>query len=379
MVDLMIWVVDPQKYADEVLHTRYLKALADHDDVMLVVLNHVDRLDPAEAEECRRDLRRLLDADGLERVQLLATSATRGDGVDDLRAALAELVPRRALVADRVTADLHSAAHRLADGLANGEQDGAPLPGSRDLVDALCAAAGVPVVVDAVAADYRRQAAVGVGWPILQWLRKLRADPLARLDLGAVEGDLRQIGSARPEATPTQRERVDVAVRRVTSSASDGLPGPWAQAVRDAATTSGGDLTEALDEAVTGVDLRFRPPGWWRAVRVMHVLLAALAVLSFLWLSLIGIGDWVGLRSLSPPFVGPVALPTLLLTVGVIGGVLLAAVSRALVRRGAEQRRAQVDTELRTAVGAVADHLVLEPVAAVLTDHRAAREALARI
>ncbi len=40
MVDALVWVVDPQKYADAALHDGYLKPLAEHADVMMVVLNH---------------------------------------------------------------------------------------------------------------------------------------------------------------------------------------------------------------------------------------------------------------------------------------------------------------------------------------------------
>ncbi|BCB80494.1 hypothetical protein Pflav_069040 [Phytohabitans flavus] len=44
LVDLVVWVVDPQKYADRVVHTRYLQAFHNHKDVTVVVLNQADRL-----------------------------------------------------------------------------------------------------------------------------------------------------------------------------------------------------------------------------------------------------------------------------------------------------------------------------------------------
>ena len=44
MVDVMVWVLDPQKYADAALHERYLRPLASHAEVMVVTLNHVDEL-----------------------------------------------------------------------------------------------------------------------------------------------------------------------------------------------------------------------------------------------------------------------------------------------------------------------------------------------
>ncbi len=65
LVDLLVWVVDPQKYADQVLHERYLRRLTGHQSVTVVVLNQVDTVNPFAASECAEDLRRLLDDDGL--------------------------------------------------------------------------------------------------------------------------------------------------------------------------------------------------------------------------------------------------------------------------------------------------------------------------
>ena len=48
LVDVLVWVLDPQKYADAAVHDRYLRPLARHGEVMVVVLNQVDRLDPAD-------------------------------------------------------------------------------------------------------------------------------------------------------------------------------------------------------------------------------------------------------------------------------------------------------------------------------------------
>jgi hypothetical protein len=95
LADLVIWVADPQKYADAALHDGYLRHLADHQDVVLVVLNQVDTLDEASAAVCEADLRRLLAADGLDRVRLLTTSARTGQGVGALRRVLTDLVQAR--------------------------------------------------------------------------------------------------------------------------------------------------------------------------------------------------------------------------------------------------------------------------------------------
>ncbi|RAD56195.1 ABC transporter, partial [Burkholderia multivorans] len=44
LVDVVFWVVDPQKYADFSLHSEYLTKLAENSSNMVVVLNQVDKL-----------------------------------------------------------------------------------------------------------------------------------------------------------------------------------------------------------------------------------------------------------------------------------------------------------------------------------------------
>ncbi len=61
----MVWVLDPQKYADAAVHDRYLAPLATHKDVMLVVLNRIDEVPVDRRESMMSDVRRLVDADGL--------------------------------------------------------------------------------------------------------------------------------------------------------------------------------------------------------------------------------------------------------------------------------------------------------------------------
>src|SRR6476660_472916 len=83
LADLLVWVLDPQKYADAAIHDRYLAPLASHQDVMVVVLNHIDTVPEERRQAMVDDVRRLLVADGLERVPVIALSARQGAGVAD--------------------------------------------------------------------------------------------------------------------------------------------------------------------------------------------------------------------------------------------------------------------------------------------------------
>src|SRR5689334_9748494 len=106
LADLLVWVLDPQKYADAAVHDRFLKPLAAHKDVMLIVLNHIDEVAPERRPGMLADLRRLLDDDGLEGITLIATSARDGLGIDELRHAITSRVADKAATRHRLATNL---------------------------------------------------------------------------------------------------------------------------------------------------------------------------------------------------------------------------------------------------------------------------------
>ena len=138
LVDAVIWVVDPEKYADAVLHERYLRPLAGHAEVTFVVLNQVDRLPGDAADQVLDDLRRLLDEDGIALGEhgepgatVLALSALTGDGVGELRESLGQFVPERGAAARRIAADVDAAARAAAARLRDRAADRAQRGGAR--------------------------------------------------------------------------------------------------------------------------------------------------------------------------------------------------------------------------------------------------------
>jgi GTPase Era involved in 16S rRNA processing len=105
VVDVFVWVVDPQKYADASLHDDFLQRFAGHAAVTIVVLNQIDRLSPAERTACLDDLTRLLVADGLQGVRVMGVSASTGEGIDALRRELGARVAERRALVRRLDAD----------------------------------------------------------------------------------------------------------------------------------------------------------------------------------------------------------------------------------------------------------------------------------
>src|SRR4051794_34684257 len=104
LADLLVWVRDPQKYADAAIHDRYLAPLASYSGVMLVVLNHIDTVPDDRRAAMLADVRRLLDQDGLAEVPVLAVSARHGEGIAELRAEIAHRVADKKVTRQRIEA-----------------------------------------------------------------------------------------------------------------------------------------------------------------------------------------------------------------------------------------------------------------------------------
>jgi len=114
LADLMVWVLDPQKYADAAVHRRFLVPLAGHSDVLAVVLNQSDLLSADQIEDCVGDLRRLLDTEELPDVQILVTSAATAEGMEELRKLLIDAVAARRAASARISADVDGIVARFA-------------------------------------------------------------------------------------------------------------------------------------------------------------------------------------------------------------------------------------------------------------------------
>lgn len=384
LVDLFVWVTDPQKYADSRLHDDYVAALATHEAVTMVVLNQVDRLTPAEVKECRADLVRLMERDGVPRATVLATSVPTGSGLDELRQRLANAVAGRTMARARLAGDVRAAAMALTAHVAGSEpvvDDAA----RAELLDALARSAGVPTVVHAVERDYRMEAVARTGWPFTRWVHRFRPRPLRRLrldgrDVSVSDAEVRSVlgRSSLPPPTPAARAGVDLATRRLADRAGADLPVPWAEAVERAATPPGDALGDSLDQAVMGTSLHADEPVWWRVVSASQLVLAATAIAGFLWLALYVVVGWLQLDTLigPPPTLGIVPLPLVYLAGGLLAGLLLAALARALARVGARRRGRVMDKRLRASIDGVARESIVSPVERVLDRHAATRVAL---
>jgi GTPase Era involved in 16S rRNA processing len=380
LADMMVWVLDPQKYADAAIHDRYLTPLAGHKDVMLVVLNHIDTVPEARRDSMLADVRRLLDADGLTGVPVLGVSAREGWGIEELKSQVAERVATKRATRARLAADVRSAAERLQG--ASGTARSRDLSSARvdALDDAFADAAGVPTVVRAVEDSTRLRANRATGWPVTAWFTRFKPDPLKRLhlDLGSSGKELtRSARTSVPQATGIQRARVDTEVRALADQVGADMARPWADAVRTASVSRLDDLADGLDRAVATTDLGAdRIPVWAGLVRVLQWLLVLAAIGGAAWLGVLFAMTYLRMPEPPTPEVLGLAVPTAMLLGGVAVGLLLALVCRLLVRLTARRRAKVADRRLREAISRVSHDLVVAPVEAELARYTRVREGL---
>ncbi|MFI6059662.1 GTP-binding protein [Streptomyces sp. NPDC051286] len=410
LVDAVIWVVDPEKYADAALHECYLRPLAGHAEVTFVVLNQVDRLPGDSADQVLDDLRRLLDEDGMALGEhgepgatVLSLSALTGEGVGELREMLGRFVQERAAAARRLSADVDAAAAKLRPVYVAEGRPGLGERAREEFADRLGEAVGAAAAGQAAEREWRRNAGRACGTP---WLRLWRW----------YESTRRPGSPDRAAATPapaeeqlTARQRVEQAVRTVADAAADGLPGPWAQAVREAAAQGATGLPEALDElagkagtmghgrargagddadrgtaaavggggvVATGVAgasgvahsgrVAGKPPrpAWWPAAVLAQASMTLLQIFGGLWL----VGQIIGV--IEPGLL----TPALVMLAGVIGGPLVEWSCAAAARGPARRYGQEAERCLREAAAAVGRARVLDPVAAELVRYREVRE-----
>jgi hypothetical protein len=391
LADLMIWVLDPQKYADAAVHSRFLTPMAGHSSVITVVLNQSDLLTATQAEDCVSDLRRLLDSEGLADARLQLTSARTGAGLDDLRKVLADTVSARRAASERIGADVDAMIERflpyagemsVTGALDDAEEEPWAVPprSAEMLAESFARAAGVPGVGQALQSARELKAVDYVGWPVA-WLadRVVGRHPVRKLRLGNLWDELREV-SAGPAGA--QQAEIDNAITTLGDQVGADLPAPWSSTVRTAARSKAQQIPAALGAAIgESLPAENTVTPWWRLVAAWQGLLLGCAAVGLAWMVAILV---LGVFRVAPHapaiFRDPVLLPWIAVMIAAILllGWLTASGGMTLVNAAAVRERAQVDSEMRSRMTAVADQMVLQPIRQELSECSRFRAALRR-
>ena len=390
-VDVLVWVVDPQKYADAVIHRDFMVPLAASGAQALCVLNQADKLAPAEVPAVLASLTRLLQAEGTEAHLLaapIAVSARTGEGIDVLRDLLAQVAAAKSLSLQRTDAQLHATASQLRT-YAGGE--GTVLAGAyaleaeQKLVKACYTSSHAEQVLQAATASYRRTAGQQTGWILTRWMSRLKADPLRRLHLGQQdekkstskaeksagmlgsdsENAPELVASSLPPLSAAQKAGMANAVRQYSKQMANRIDEPWKRSMKEAALSREAELPELLERDMVRIDYGL---GRTRAPWVIFNALQWIALLSALagvaWLTLVSGMAYLQIQ-LPPaptPEGSPVPLPTLLLLLGVLLGIASAGVGRLLTAMGSRYYARKLRGRLQTGVEKAVQTCVVAPV-----------------
>lgn len=363
--DVVVWVLDPQKYADAAIHERYIRPMASYSDSTIVVLNQIDRI-PAEGRGgALADVRRLIGEAGLGDVPVLAVSAATGEGLDQLRGEIAARIGEKKAARARLGADVTVAAGTIAGAGGLAEVPGVTETDAQALQDGLVDSCGVPQVTSAIAADTRRRATGSIAWP-----------PLRAIGRSGRKAMVAALAGQAPAATASmQVPQAQAAVRAFCERASVGLEGPWPVAVRAAVRD---DFAARLAEAVRDTRIgSVRPAAWWRLVNLLHWL-AFLSLIAGIGWSAVGVTGALEPLALShAPRVSGVRLPALMVVGGLAAGLVLWVVGRLAARRLGKRRARKAQARLHDIIAAVAADDVVKPVRQELARYERYRSGLA--
>jgi GTP-binding protein EngB required for normal cell division len=377
-VDAVVWIADPEKYQDALLHDDYLRRWAPRLGRQLVVLNKADRVG-ADSERLREHLARSLRAEGIEQVGVAVTSATGDGGTRELRDFIASGIEAKRVASERIEAEARDAVLDLAT-RAGVLSDASPLvaPDRRARVIAdVTREAGA--VVDLAGLERQAVAATRLA------ARPRGAGPLGPITTFVYRATGRDRVVADPEGYLRRwRERGSLARvgEPVRALVSDLLPRVPAPARPRIATLVDADalrerLAAALDAAVATRISEVRPPTSpvWSVIGALQYLVTAGLLFVGLWLAAVFLLH-APFASVDVPVLGPVPTPivalALLLAAGFILARLLGAHAGMVGRRWARRLRADLTRELETRLADV----LLTPLAEI--DSARARIAAAR-
>lgn len=333
-VDAVVWVTDPEKYHDAILHDDFLADWLRRLDRQVVVLNKVDRLSADDAERVRhdleRDLARMAARGGHHpqvRVLLASARDPDGAGVGALREWLAAAAEAKRLVRAQVVTAIGAAVKALAQAAGVDPTiralpfiDGASRRATIDRVTGeLLRVIDLPAAErQAVAATRARARARGAGPAagitsrIYRWSgRQARvADPAAFLSRW------RERGSLAP-ALEVLRSAVDIPLHEAPAAARASLAGSVEPG------SLGTNLAKAVDRVLVSRGSAVPSSRVWPFIGLLQTLATLGIVFSAVWVVL-----WVLIRfpadSVTVPVLGQLPIPFLVLVAALLAGYLIA-------------------------------------------------------
>jgi hypothetical protein len=356
-VDAVAWVVDPEKYKDQIMHGGYLRTYAPRLRHQLVVLNRSDLLKTEDAATVGDDMRAQLRREGLSDIPVVTTRARDGaPGVAELRRWLDSGVEGKRIVAARVAAEAQETVRELATRAGVADGPAAPVidPARRErALDAV--SRGVLALVDIRGLERQAVAAT-----------RLAARPRGAGPLGHLTSLIYRVtGRARASADPAgylrrwqQRGSLTPAtepLRELIATTVPAVPAPIRGALATLSTPAIFEqrLGGTIDQSLTTEAAEFRVPtsALWSLIGLAQYAVTAVLIFCAIWFAALFLIHDAPVGSIEIPYLGAMPTPVVLLVATLLVGFLLAQALRLhagwLGRRWARRIGKRVTREVR--------------------------------
>jgi hypothetical protein len=329
-VDAVAWVVDPEKYKDEIMHGGYLRKYAPRLRQQLMVLNRSDLLSAADAARVSDDMRAQLRREGLAEIGIVSTRAREGAaGVAEFRRWLDSGVEAKRVIAARVAADGQQSVLELAARAGVAEGGVTPLidPARRDrALEAV--ARGVLALIDIRGLERQAVAAT-----------RLAARPRGAGPFGHVTSLVyRLTGRARASADPARylrawQMRGSLApaiepLRELIATTLPTIPGSVRGSLARLSTPAVFEqrLAETIDRSLSTDAAEFRVPtsALWSLIGLGNYAVTAMLIFCAIWFAALFLIHEAPVGSVDVPYLGAMPTPVVLLVGTLVVGFLLA-------------------------------------------------------
>jgi GTP-binding protein EngB required for normal cell division len=355
-VDSVAWVVDPEKYMDQVMHSGYLRRYAPRMRHQIVVLNRSDLLAPEDAQRVAVDMRDRLRRDGAGDMVVVLTCARDGaGGVTALREWLESAAEAKRVVVSRIEAEAREVVRGLAAEAGVVDGTAGPLVERSRRDRALNSVVRATLALIDIA-GLERQAVAATRFAA----RRRGAGPLRHV----TSAFYRLVGRDRVAADPARylsrwRLRGSLApavepLRELVTSTLPGVPAPLRRKLAALTVPASLDarLAETIDRALTAEAADFRVPtsGLWSIIGAGQYVVTAVLIFSLLWFASLFVVHDVPTGTILVPFLGPVPTPVALLAASLLAGYVFVKLLQLhagwLGRRWAKQVGSHVTAEV---------------------------------
>ncbi|MEH0146624.1 GTPase [Corynebacterium sp. Q4381] len=368
-VDVLVWVSDPEKYADSVIHEQFIRPHAGHAAVTLAVLNKADLLHPLDRPTVAGSYKELLLADGLSNITVIPTSTRSGDGIDDLRGAIAKVAKAHNAQSARIEADIKAATREFLPAREAGAVD---KHAKKQLDAVLSQAAGADRIADTTAAAYRKRLRERTGWLLTSWITRFRPDPLKRLGLREEADEVGVHRTSMPELDAASKAVANKGLRDYSHAAAEGLPHAFSAAIADRTEDISQALPSELDRSIARTQLPAEPSKGWSILTVFQWLALVAALIGVIWYLVVAFVPGVLTPLVGDNLVPQVEgwpVPTLLIMAGLLIGLVIGLITSVFggVIGGNVRRRTRA--AIQKEVAATSQTTVVEPLQAIRNDY----------